>query len=282
MNGLKTQRVSVLGGELRFLRTGQGPTVLLLHPLRTQLEYFMPLMRSLDLGLEIVAPDLPGHGRSSAPDVEYTAQYFTDVVEKFLDALDLRRVLLVGESIGASIGLALAARRNPRLAGVIASNPYDYGRRGGIRRSSPLANVVFTAMTWPVIGSIVVRTGTKGILRKIMEGGVYDPRNLPSDLIDEMWTCGNLPGHAHAFLSLSRAWKTWIAARAAYVSVELPVTLVYGDHDWSRPENREANSRVLRTARTVALENCSHFACLDQPQQIARLIRDEASRRGTS
>src|SRR5712692_8506613 len=119
MNGLNTKRVSVLAG------------------------------------LGIVAPDLPGHGRSSAPDVEYTARYFTDVVEKFLDALDLRRVLLVG-LIGASIGLALAARRNPRLASVIASNPYYYGRRGGIRRSSLLANVVFTAMTWPVIGSVRV------------------------------------------------------------------------------------------------------------------------------
>src|SRR2546428_6995149 len=185
MNGLNTQRVSVLGGELRFLRTGQGPLVVLLHTLRTQLEYFIPLMRALDQDLEIVAPDLPGHGQSSAPEVEYTARYFTDVVETFLDVLDLRRVLLVGESIGASIGLGLAARRNPRLAGVIASNPYDYGCRGGIRRSSLLANVVFTAMTWPVIGSVVVRTGTKGILRKIMEGGVYDPPNLPSELIHQ-------------------------------------------------------------------------------------------------
>src|SRR6267143_2853829 len=58
MNGLKTQRVSVLGGELRFLRTGQGPTVVLLHTLRTQLEYFMPLMRALDLGLH--GDDLAG------------------------------------------------------------------------------------------------------------------------------------------------------------------------------------------------------------------------------
>src|SRR6267143_1583606 len=233
MKGLNTQRVNVLGGELRFLRIGQGPTVLLLHTLRTQLEYFIPLMRALDQDLEIVAPDLPGHGRSSAPEVEYTAGYFTDVVEEFLDALNLSRVLLVGESIGASIGLALAARRNPRLAGVIASNPYDYGRRGGIRRSSPLANVVFTAMTWPVMGSVVVRTGTKGILRKIMEGGVYDPRNLPSDLIDELWVCGHLRGHARAFLSLSRQWKTWIAARVAYRAAELPITLVYGNQDWS-------------------------------------------------
>jgi pimeloyl-ACP methyl ester carboxylesterase len=282
MNSVNTHIVSVLGGEIRFLRTGRGPTVVLLHTLRTQLEYFIPLMRALDPHLEIVAPDLPGHGRSSAPDVEYTAGSFTDAVEKFLDALDLRPVLLVGESIGASIGLALAARRNPRLAGVIASNPYDYGRRGGIRRSSPLANVVFTAMTWPVIGSVVVRTGTKGILRKIMEGGVYDSRNLPSDLIDELWVCGNLRGHANAFLSLSRHWETWIAARAAYAAAELPITLVYGDHDWSRVDEREANSRVLRTARTLTLENCGHFSCLDQPRQIAHLIRDEASRMGTS
>src|SRR6267142_197553 len=267
MNGLNSQRVRVLGGELRFQRTGLGPTVVLLHTLRTQLEYFIPLMRALGQDLEVVAPDLPGHGRSSAPQVEYTARYFTDAVEQFLDALDLMRVLLVGESIGASIGLALAARRNPRLAGVIASNPYDYGRFGGIRRSSALANVVFTAMTWPVIGSVVARTGTKGILRRIMEGGVYDPRNLPSDLIDEMWVCGNLPGHARAFLSLSRQWKTWISARAAYAGAELPITLVYGDHDWSRPEDREANSRLLPTARTFAFKNCGHFSCLDQPRQ---------------
>src|SRR3977135_3208248 len=184
---MNTQRIkTTLGGELRFLRTGRGRTVVFLHTLRTQLEYFVPLMRVLDQdidAIDIVAPDLPGHGRSSAPDVEYTAQYFTDAVEQFLDRLDLRRVLLVGESIGASIGLALAARRNNRLASVIAINPYDYGRRGGIRRSSLLANVLFAAMTWPVIGSVVVRTGTKGILRKVMQGGVYDPGKLPSDLI---------------------------------------------------------------------------------------------------
>ena len=191
-------------------------------------------------------------------------------------------MLLVGESIGASIGLALAARHASRLVAVIASNPYDYGYRGGIRRSSPIANVVFTAMTLPVIGSVVVRTGTRGILRQVLEGGVYDARNLPPDLVDEAWLCGNLPGHPRAFLSLTRQWETWIEARAAYAAAELPITLVYGDHDWSRPDEREANARTLRTARTLALERCGHFSCLDQPQQMARLVRDEASRMRTA
>jgi pimeloyl-ACP methyl ester carboxylesterase len=186
MNPLIRQRVNILGGELCYVRTGRGPTVVLLHTLRTQLEYFIPLMRELDPELEILAPDLPGHGRSSAPKVEYTAAYFTDAVEQLLDRLDLWHVLLVGESIGASIGLALATRRNNRLGGLIAINPYDYGRGGGIRRSSRFANGLFAAMTSPVIGSIVVRTTTKGILRRVMRGGLYDPANLPSELIDEM------------------------------------------------------------------------------------------------
>ena len=278
MSRLNTQRVNIPGGELRFLRAGRGPTVVLLHPLRTQLEYFIPLMRALDQEVEIVAPDLPGHGRSSGPQVDYTAGYFTDATGQFLDRLNLRRVLLVGESIGASIALALAARKHTRLAGVVAVNPYDYGRGGGIRRSSLLANVLFAAMTIPVIGAVVVRTGTKGILRSVMEGGVYDRDALPSELIDEMWACGKLPGHARAFLSLSRQWNTWIAARSVYPAAGLPIALVYGDHDWSRPQDREANGRMLRTARTVAVESCGHFACLDQPGRIAGVIRDEIAR----
>src|SRR5262245_22898438 len=107
------RRVQVAGSELRYLRAGSGRPVVLLHTLRTQLEYFLPLIRELDLGrLEVIAPDLPGHGESAAPSVRYTAQYFTDAVEGLLSALDLRDAVLVGESIGGVIALGLAARKN--------------------------------------------------------------------------------------------------------------------------------------------------------------------------
>jgi pimeloyl-ACP methyl ester carboxylesterase len=273
------QRANVFGYELRYLRTGAGRTVVLLHTLRTQLEYFGPLMDMLGGGFDLVAPDLPGHGRSAVPDVNYTATYFTDAMERFLDVADVHDVVLVGESIGGSIALALAARGNPRVARVIAVNPYDYGRGGGIRRSSTLANVLFTAMRWPVVGEFVLGVGTKDILRRVMEGGLHDRRNLPPDLIEQLWQCGSLPGHGRAFLSLCRQWRSWIEARAVYTDVKLPVTLVYGDHDWSRPEEREANARALPTARRLSLTACGHFASLDRPQQIAGIIRDESSPR---
>jgi pimeloyl-ACP methyl ester carboxylesterase len=272
------RHATISGGQLRYLRTGSGPPIVFLHTLRTQLDYFLPLVRALGHGFDMVIPDLPGHGHSSAPAVEYTAAYFTNAIEQFLDSCDLQDTVLVGESIGASVALGLAARQNPRITRVVALNPYDYGRRGGIRRSSTLANVVFTTMLWPVIGTIVAHTGSKGILRRVLEGGLHDPRTLPPDFVAELQRCGALPGHARAFRSLSLQWKSWIDARAAYPAIRLPVTLVYGEYDWSRQEEREANARAIPTARSLLLTDASHFSSLEQPQQVARIIREAVER----
>ena len=82
-----TQRLQVSGSGLRFLRLGAGTPLVLLHTLRTQLEYFFPLIAHLDLTRrEVLAPDLPGHGESEAPSGDYSAEYFTDRIEAFLEA----------------------------------------------------------------------------------------------------------------------------------------------------------------------------------------------------
>ena len=266
--------VSIAGCDLRYLRTGTGKPVVLLHTLRTQLEYFLPLLRELDAtNLQIIVPDLPGHGHSTAPRVQYTADYFIDAMEEFLAVCDLRDVVIVGESVGASIALGLAARRNTRVARIVALNPYDYGRWGGIRRSSALANVLFTAMLWPIAGSIVARAGTKEVLRRVMEGGLHDARKLPPELVDELHRCGALPGHARAFHSLCLHWRSWIEGRAAYATIRVPVTLAYGEFDWSRHEDREANARTIPGVHGLPLEGCGHFSCLEEPQRVAQIIQ---------
>ena len=265
--------VNVNGCDLRYLRTGTGTPVVLLHPLRAQLEYFMPLLHHLDTArFEVIALDLPGHGESGAPHADYTATYFTDAVAGFLEATGVRAAVLVGESIGGAIALALAARHTPGMARVVSLNPYDYGRRGGIRRSSPLANVLFTAMLWPAAGPVVAHAGTKAVLKRVLAGGLHDPQKLPDDLVDDMYRSGSRPGHPRAFRSLCQQWHSWISARDQYPSISMPVTLAYGDHDWSRPPEREANRRAIPGAHTALLDGCGHFSSLEKPGEIAPLI----------
>jgi pimeloyl-ACP methyl ester carboxylesterase len=235
---------------------------------------FLQVIEQLDTTqVEVIAIDLPGHGESTAPPVDYTAGYFTGAVEGLLEHLDLHKAVFVGESIGASIGLILAARGNPRIAHVVAVNPYDYGRWGGARRSSPLNNVVFTTILWPVLGPIVARAGTKGLLQLVLAGGLHDRHKLPPGLAGDIARCGRLPGHARAFRSLCLQWRSWLSARAQYGAITLPVTLVYGDEDWSRPAERDANAREIPGAHLVTIKATGHFASLETPKEIADLIQ---------
>lgn len=271
LDDIRTERISET--QIRYLRKGLGTPLVLVHPLRTQLEYFDPLLKNLDTAqFDVFAFDLPGHGRSSAPKANYTATYFTDAVEALLDAWDLHDVVLAGESIGASIALELAARGNRRVARVVALNPYDYGRWGGIRRSSPLGNVVFTTMLWSGVGPLVARVSNKAVLRRILYGGLHDRRNLPDSLVDDLHDAGVLPGHASAFRSLMLNWRTWIAARDHFSAISVPVLLCYGEDDWSRPDERDANARAIPGAKAVTLAGCGHFSSLEWPGEIARLV----------
>src|SRR5262252_4669510 len=201
-------RATINGWDVRYLRAGSGTPVVFVHTLRTQLDMFLQVIERLDTTqAEVIAIDLPGHGESAAPPADYTAGYFSDAVEALLEHLQLRNTVFVGESIGASIGLILAARGNPRIARVLAVDPYDYGRWGGARRGSLLNNVIFTTILWPILGPIVARAGTKGVLGLVMAGGLHDPQKLPPELVDDLARCGRLPGHARAFRSLCQHWR---------------------------------------------------------------------------
>jgi pimeloyl-ACP methyl ester carboxylesterase len=269
----------VNGTAVRYQRRGDGRPVVLLHPLRMQLEYFDALRRELgDDDVELIAIDLPGHGHSGAPAVDYTASYFTTAVEALLDDLNLVDAVVVGESIGASIGLGLAARHCRRVAGIVALNPYDYGHWGGIRRSSAIGNIVFTTMLLPLIGPVVAQAGTKGVLRRVLEGGLYDPRQLSPQLVDELHQSGRRPGHGRALRSLSRNWHSWISARDRYPAIQIPVTLAYGDHDWSNHDERDANRRAVPAVHATTIHDCGHFSSLEKPAHVTALIRDFLAR----
>jgi pimeloyl-ACP methyl ester carboxylesterase len=102
------------GVRLRYIVAGSGPVVVLLHTLRTQLDMFQKVFPELAKRYRVYALDYPGHGYSDIPPADYTADFFTGSVARFLDELQIKEAVLAGESIGGTIALLLAARHNPR------------------------------------------------------------------------------------------------------------------------------------------------------------------------
>src|SRR4029450_12323491 len=107
------QTIALGGAKRRYIKSGKGPVLVLLHTLRTQLDLFEKVVPELSKHFTVYAPDYPGHGYSDIPQARYDAAFFTKAVEGFLDKLDLRNVTLAGVSIGGAIALLIAGGRNP-------------------------------------------------------------------------------------------------------------------------------------------------------------------------
>ena len=272
-----------LGGlRLRYVTTGRGPALVLLHTLRTQLDMFQKVIPALAGHFTVYAVDLPGHGFSDIPSAEYSPEFFRSAVERFLETLRIEDAVVAGESIGGSIALLLAARHNPRVRAVVAINPYDYDRGRGVRRSSLLANVLFGLSNVPVVGGTVMRLRSLPIIRRVIQGGLYRKESLPERLARELNAVGNRRGHYRALMSLIRHWPEWESARSEYGSVDRPVLLLYGDHDWSRPDEREANRQAVPGAEMRIIGGAGHFLALDAPEELVRSVLEFSRALGTA
>jgi pimeloyl-ACP methyl ester carboxylesterase len=114
-----TLRVDGLG--VRLLEHGSGAPVILLHgaSLGSSADVWTRNLPALAAhGLRVIAPDLPGFGRTDNPD-DVSLSYRKKFVVALMDALELERAALVGHSQAGRIAVELAFSETPRIAKVV-------------------------------------------------------------------------------------------------------------------------------------------------------------------
>jgi pimeloyl-ACP methyl ester carboxylesterase len=112
----------------------------------------------------------------------------------------------------------------------------------------------------------------KPVLGIVLRGGLLDGTKLPDHYLAELRRVGRRRGYPRVAREVFRNVDSMIAARALYARITAPVTLIYGDHDWSRTREREANLALLRNARSISLPRTGHFAALEQPDRFAEIL----------
>jgi pimeloyl-ACP methyl ester carboxylesterase len=95
-----------------------SPTILLLHGFPSSSRTFRGVMERLAPRLHLVAPDLPGFGRSETI-VSPSFAAFADVVEELLELLNIDSFYLYLHDYGAAVGLYLATSHPERIRGLI-------------------------------------------------------------------------------------------------------------------------------------------------------------------
>lgn len=262
-------------GRLRYLTGGNGAPLVLLHTVRTQAEHFRHLIPLVQDRYTVYALDLPGMGHSQiVPGASYEEPALRAAVKEFITRLDLRDVTLLGESMGGVLALTTAADLPDRIRRVVAINVYDYA--GGIMRSGFLARCIITGVLAPGVGPLLAKLEPRPIMRAVLHGGLVDKAALRDDYLDELLKIGRRPDYSTVARSVYGSLPSLIAARSRYGEIKVPIDLVYGEKDWSRPSDRRANARLLPSARFTEVPNAGHFIALEKPHVPAHLLNQAA------
>jgi pimeloyl-ACP methyl ester carboxylesterase len=103
--------------------------LLLLHGFPSASHMFRELIPLLADRYRLIAPDLPGFGKSDMPprgDFDYTFDHLSHVIDRLTEVLSLDRFALYVFDYGAPVGFRIAARHPERVTAIISQNGNAY------------------------------------------------------------------------------------------------------------------------------------------------------------
>jgi pimeloyl-ACP methyl ester carboxylesterase len=262
------------GSRLRYYTAGTGPALVLMHTVRTQLDYFQRVIPRLWDHYTVYALDLPGMGWSDiVPGATYEEPELRAAVVEFASGLNLLEITLAGESLGAALALSASIDLEGRVKRVVAFNSYDYP--SGLERGNWLARFIITSVRLPGLGPLVAGLEPPPIVRAVLRGGFVDKTKLPEDFLVELLRSGRREGYSKVARAIYRSLRGFTRARIRYAKVTAPVTLVYSGLDWSRPAERDRVESSLAVVQRITLPDTGHFSSLERPDQVARILLRE-------
>src|SRR5262245_56648894 len=167
--------------EFRWLEHGAGESVLLLHGLMGQIHHWDTVIEGLASRYRPMALAMP---ILDAALTDVSVGGLTAHVLRFLDALDIPRVIVGGNSLGGLVALRLAMAHSDRVSGLILSGSPGLPERGTVRRP------------W--------RRPSREYVRRKMEDAVFDPSLITETWVESMRAIMATPSSALRVLRFAR------------------------------------------------------------------------------
>jgi len=280
MRKVRFQTVAVDGFNVFYREAGprDAPAILLLHGFPSAGHMFRDLIPQLADNFRVVAPDLPGFGRSDMPErsrFSYTFDNIAAIIERFTEVIGLARFALYVFDYGAPTGFRLALRHPERIAAIVSQNGNAY-----LEGLSDGWNPIRAYWQDP-------SAANRAALRSMLSPettvwqythGVSDPSTVSPDgySLDNFYLAR--PGADEVQLDLLGDYKSNVALyplfQAYFREHKPPFLAIWGSNDpFFLPAGATAFKRDLPDAEVRFLDT-GHFALETHAEDIATAMRD--------
>src|SRR5579864_3025980 len=210
-------------------------------------------------GFGVLAPDLPGHGRSGGKPLPTIAE-MADWTAALLDAAGAGPAKLIGHSMGSLIALETAARHPDKVSGL---------------------SLIGTAATMTVGPDLLkaAEADDHSAIDMVSIWGLGFKAELGGSLAPGLWMHGGAqsvlqhckPGVLFSDLAACNAYQNALVAAAG---VTVPTTLILGERDMMTPAKAgKTLAAAFPNARTVVLAGAGHMMMVEQPDELLAALR---------
>jgi pimeloyl-ACP methyl ester carboxylesterase len=265
-----TRTVTVLGRRVNLVDTaGDGPPLLFLHGLGGLWQNWLLNIPAFMGSHRVIAPDLPGFGRSEMPAGRISIQGYGRVVDALCGELGIDAPIVVGNSMGGFIGAELAIAFPTRVRKLVlvsaAGLSVEHIKREPILAVGRLLAVGAArggVKSLPVVNRPRLRRAALQLVTRYPER-ISVP--LASELVQGAGTDGFVGG-----LDAVLGYKF----RDRLPEIDVPVLIVWGRNDILIPVDDAADYQRLIGANAHAgiFEDTGHLSMLERPSRFNRLL----------
>lgn len=265
--GLEARTLRIGRMDVRYVRRGQGPSVILVHGLASSIYTWAEVIDPLSAHFDVIDLDLPGFGGSSQP-ADLVFDDYAKTLTGLMGALGIQKAHFVGSSLGGAVSLLMAARQPHLVDRVVVLDSAGFDVRPAERPF--IARLLASRAAGLLADRLpVVRLCVGATLRYLFQ----DDTRVTEERIDEYAAPLLRPGAlvSARSLLLSPPDDRFVADLGA---IQAKTLVVWGRFDpWLPESHADRFVGAIKGARKVVLET-GHLPQEEQPAEVARLIAD--------
>ncbi|MEO1488018.1 MAG: alpha/beta hydrolase [Pseudomonadota bacterium] len=271
--GEPSQFVAIEGGVTVHLRD-EGPKdseavpIVLLHGSNADLYTWQSWVEGLRADRRVIRFDQVGHGLTGPdPEHDYSRDNYASDIAQVMDALEIERAIIGGNSMGGKHALAFAVAYPDRVAGLVlvdasgAPLPEDE-----TEEDDDSGNIGFAIAQTPGLNRIAEQITPRSLIKQSLEQSVSVQSVVSEEAVDRYWELLRYPGNRAATMArFSNPYDPLSEAEIASVSV--PTLILWGEEDRLIPlAAGEWLDRVMPATTFVAYPKIGHLPQEEAPK----------------